>query len=194
MEYSFIPDNVIKTVKRTAKVTIAGFAIAIAVVATPIAPNLNNLTIPDPLEQVIAYAVPSDRMPEFNIVASKIVRDENSMSKRSEMLTNSLNSRGLSNMTDEASLLWKDLLPMAASIPFNKVFVQFDQVSESFFFVYDFNSGQRLEATTYVDNEDDGVYFSVFSKDKLFFQNILPRDVFFKKAASTWKQLSQSHA
>lgn len=193
MNFSFEPNNIIKTVKRTVQITIAGFVLAIATVAAPATPKLTNLSIPDPLEQVIANASPSARTPNLQIGDIKISRTVTPVMRRSEMLEYSLSKHGQSRLTEDALILWKELLPKNARIPFSKVFVQFDDLSESFFFAYDFKSGQRLEATTYIDDEDDDVYFSVFSENRLFFQNVLARDAFFRKASEIWRQFEENN-
>lgn len=187
MDFSFEPTNIIKTIKRTMTVTVAGFALAIAAVAAPVPPDLNNMTIPNPLEQVIASATPSLKMPEWDIDKMSL------QGRRTRMLEESLRKNGYSEMDNVALRIWDELVPNTASIPFDKIFAQYDSDSESFFFVFDFKSGQRLEATIYVDENDDDVYFSVVSKSELFFQNVLPEEEFFDRAKSTWGRFKENN-
>ena len=188
MDFVFESRNIIKTAKRTFKVCIAGLTIGIAAIATPIKPDLSNMTIPIPLEKSIAHATLSERLPKLNISQLE------AYGERTSLLEKSLRQHGMRKMDEKASVLWKIMLQYMVEIPFSKVFVQYDNVSESFFFTYNFKSGQRLEATTYVDSEDNNVYFSIVSEGKVFFQNILPRKDFFEKAKSTWEQFEENHA
>ncbi len=188
MGYSFVPNNVINTVKRTAKVTIAGIAIAIAAIAAPIEPDLSKVTISDPLEKIIAKYVPTSKTPSLQLT------EMHALGIRTGKLEISIAKHGKPEMDDKALAMWKDLLPDSAKIPFENVFAQYDAESESFFLAFDFKNGHNLEATTYVDEEDEYVYFSVISAGKVFFQNSLPRDVFFKQAKSTWQQFTENDA
>lgn len=187
MDFVFESTNIIRTVKRSFTVCIAGLTIGIAAIAAPIKPDLSNMTIPIPLEKTIARAVISDRLPKLGISQLE------AYGERISLLESSLRQHGMKKMDDKASALWKNMLPDMVDIPFSKVFAQYDNISESFFFIYYFKSGQRLEATTYVDSEDYNVYFSIVSGDKVFFQNILPRKFFFEKAKSTWEQFEENN-
>lgn len=187
MDFVFESRNIIKTAKRTFKVCIAGLTIGIAAIAAPIKPDLSNMTIPIPLEKTIAHAFISNRLPKLGISLLE------AYGERTSLLESSLKQHGMRKMDDKAAALWKKMLPDMVDIPFSKVFAQYDNVSESFFFTYNFKSGQRLEATTYVDSEDNNVYFSVVSEGKVFFQNVLPRKIFFEKAKSTWKQFEENN-
>lgn len=104
-------------------------------------------------------------------------------------MNESLSVHGFKYMTEESNELWKDILPKATAIPFRKVFVQYGRVSESFFFTFDFAEDRSVEATLYVDEEDDNVYFSALSKGETFLQSRLPKDEFFARTASIWGDL-----
>ncbi|MCH5218104.1 MAG: hypothetical protein J1F07_06090 [Muribaculaceae bacterium] len=188
MDFVFESRNIIKRVKRTlTNVCIAGISIGIAVIAAQNTPDISSMSIPIPLEKTIACAPISNRLPQKGISLFE------GYGERTYLLESSLKQHGMKNMDEKALSLWKEILPDMIEIPFSKVFAQYDKVSESFFFTYNFKSGQRLEATTYVDSEDNNVYFSIVSEDKVFFQNILPRKVFFEKAKSTWEQFEENN-
>lgn len=179
--YSFVED--LKVVKRTVTVFIAGIAISMALNAAPVNMESLPMSCPDPIEQVIADAEPGCNVPAIDY------EELNKIGQRIEMLDRSLKMHGYEYMDESARSLWTGIERKAAEIPFKAVHAQYGKNSESLFISYTFASGHRLDATTYTDKEDDSVYFSVFSQGELILQNSMSRDIFFKKAKSTWNEI-----
>ena len=187
MNFSFEPTNIIRSVNRTVKkVVLAGVVVLMAASATPVTASLNGFSLSDPLEKKIALCVSPQ-----SISASDIIQ-LSGLERRIDNLQNSLKVVGTESLPLDAKALWDKMVIPAANIPFESVFSQFDSDSESFFFAFSFKSGQRLEATIYVDEEDDDVYFSVTEKGKVIFQNTLQRENFFRNANSTWRRFSEN--
>lgn len=188
MEMFTFKSEKIRTVARKTIATIAGISVLIAVNASATAiPNLSDMSMPDPLETVIANTQPGS-------TTSIDVSEWAALGRRMERLENSIAAHGRDYMNEDARQLWSKMISKAAGIPFEKVFVQFDDYSESFFFSFDFIEGYRMEATTYVDDDDSNVYFSVVEKGNVFFQNVLPREDFFLRSKSTYGKFAGFHA
>lgn len=181
MEFSFQPVNIIKTVKRTVRVVIAGFVFTIAVNASATPVLECGMNFSEPLEQVIANATFTPKIPKINYDFLK-AREE-----RLSLLDLSMTAHGLKDMSEAAYDNWKNLQFKVAEIPFEKVFAQYDDSVDSFFLVLSFSSGHTIEATYYQD--DDNVYFSVFSKGEIFLQNAMPKDIFFDRVNAIWSKI-----
>ncbi|MCM1143038.1 MAG: hypothetical protein NC453_31110 [Muribaculum sp.] len=173
-KYSFV-DN-LRVVKRTLTTVIAGITLTIAANASPVNLDSQTMSCPDPLEQVIEEAANIKVSPAIDY--AKLLRMVN--------LELSLSRNGGTEMDSDASMIWHRLVTEASDLPFNNVFAQFGSESESFFLSLSFASGHRIDATTYIDEEDDYVYFSVFHDDKIILQNSMPEELFYAKAKKIW--------
>lgn len=166
-------------------VPIAGLMVGFSVAASAEELPVKDMSVEEPFEGVAEVVVSNPSVNLENDI--RCLYSEG----REQLLTESLSAHGSQYMTEESTVLWTELLPMASAIPFRKVFAQYGRSSESFFFSFDFAEDRSVEAAIYVDEEDDGVYFSVLSRGETFYQSCLPKNEFFARTADIWEKLDR---
>lgn len=179
MDFEYVSNTNTLTVKRTLTVSLAGIVVAIAANSAPSCYEISNAAICDPLANTIVNS--SSSLSIDNLGVPQI--DETI--SRAAQLDYSLRLHGYDKMNANSMDLWKILLTHSANVPFSKVYAQYGETSDSFFLVFYFKSGHRIDATIYADEDDNYVYFSIASMGEVFFQNALPIDEFFERTKKT---------
>lgn len=159
-------------------VTIAGIAIALSASATT-TKLPSEFRIQEPLPNRIEHT--SSQI--LNVSKSQQLLD---YTQRIDSLENSIERHGKANMDQMAIELWDQMLWGAASLPFKKAFAQYDRTTNSIFYAFDFKNDLKLDATMYVNSEDQYVYFTIASSEEVYYQNALPKEIFFEKARNSF--------
>lgn len=184
VEKEQLSEIALKPIVKKIPLHIASIVVCAANVANATPVDTSRFEVDIPISSEVMTAPLSDKMPDFNEWC--LIGES---ANRTAMLNSSLKNHGYGEMDSTAASMWREISRLASEIPFSSVAAQYDRDSGSFFLMFGFASDRRIEATVYVDEEDDDVYFSVSTKGEVFLQNSIPMVDFFSKVASLWRNI-----